>query len=205
MGIVLLKVGTLINDLVVFHRFSIRLAITQKNAAAGTVQAANFAALGILIKGAIDWVVGPLMQALTSVVVVFFLAQIVVVGVTRLRSHIYARRHNNARLQDALSDGKTALAVRYAGHLLGTALAASAAGGMVSYLIGFHVGSYGLWIIWAIALAIILSLLSIIAQRIILFGIDTINEVDNENNIGVAAIEAAIFIGFGLIIQAVVG
>ena len=205
MGGVLLKIGTVINDLVVFHRFSVRLSITQKNVAAGTVQAANFIALGLLIKGAIDWVDGPLTQALISVAIVFFLAQIVVIGVTRLRSYIYARRHDGARLQDALSNGNTALAVRSAGHLLGTALSASAAGGMVQYLIGFHINAYVSWIAWAVVLAAILSLLSIMAQRIILLGIDVIREVDEEKNIGVAAIEAAIFVGFGLIIQAVVG
>ena len=50
-----------------------------------------------------------------------------------------------------------------------------------------------------------LSALSIIAQRVVLLGIDVVEEVDNQRNIGVAAIEAAIFIGFGLIITGVLG
>ena len=64
---------------------------------------------------------------------------------------------------------------------------------------------YGTWLAWAVVLAVVLSALSIIAQRVVLLGIDVVEEVDNQRNIGVAAIEAAIFIGFGLIITGVLG
>ena len=104
--------------------------------------------------------------------------------------------------------GNAALAVRYAGHLLGTALAASSASSMVGYLPGDALEFailYGTWLAWAVVLAVVLSALSIIAQRVVLMGIDMVEEVDNQHNIGVAAIEAAIFIGFGLIITGVLG
>lgn len=207
-GLVLLKLGILINDAIIFHRFSIRQALGDKNIAAGTVQAANLLALGVLINGAIGWAEGVGWQALLSVAIVFFLSQIVLLGVTRLRSAIYARRHDGARLQLAIEGGNAALAVRYSGHLLGTALAASSASGMVSYLPGnaMEFGIlYGTWLAWAIVLAVALSVLSIIAQRVVLLGIDMVDEVDKQQNIGVAAIEAAIFIGFGLVITGVLG
>ena len=207
-GLALLKIGILINDAIIFHRFSIRQAIGDKNIAAGTVQAANLLALGVLINGAIGWVEGVGWQSLLSVAIVFLLSQIVLLGVTRLRSAIYARRHDGARLQLAIGAGNGALALRYAGHLLGTALAASSAGGMVSYLPGTAmewVILYATWLAWAVVLAVVLSALSIIAQRVVLLGIDMVEEVDNQRNIGVAAIEAAIFIGFGLIITGVLG
>lgn len=207
-GIVLLKIGILINDAVIFHKFSLKQAIGEQNVAAGTVQAANLLALGVLILGAIDWAEGVGWLALLSVAIVFFLAQIVLLGVTRLRSAIYARRHDGAALQLAIEGGNSALAIRYAGHLLGTALAASSAGGMVAYLPGTAIELavvYGSWLAWAVVLAVVLSVLSIIAQRVVLMGIDTVEEVDNQRNVGVAAIEAAIFIGFGLVIAGVLG
>ena len=92
--------------------------------------------------------------------------------------------------------------------MLGTALAASSASGMVGYLPGNALEFailYGTWLAWAVVLAVVLSALSIIAQRVVLLGIDVVEEVDNQRNIGVAAIEAAIFIGFGLIITGVLG
>ena len=208
LGLILLKLGILINDALIFHRFSIRQALGEQNIAAGTVQAANLLAIGVLIHGAIGWAEGVGWQSLLSVAIVFFLSQIVLLGVTRLRSAIYARRHDGARLQLAIEGGNAALAVRYSGHLLGTALAASSASDMVGYLPGDALEFtilYGTWLAWAVVLAVVLSVLSIIAQRVVLFGIDTVEEVDNQKNVGVAAIEAAIFIGFGLVITGVLG
>ena len=142
-GLVLLKLGVLVNDWIVFHHFSIREAIGGQNAAAGTAQAANLIAIGVLINGAIGWADGGLVQGLAAVVVVFLLSQLVVLAVTRMRAAIYARRHDGQRWQDAIAGGNTALGVRYAGHLVGASLAASSAGGMVSFVPGWDVVALG--------------------------------------------------------------
>lgn len=208
LGLVLLKAGTFINDRVIFHRFSVRRAIQAGNAAAGTVQGANLVAIGVLIHGAIGWAEGGLVQALGAVVVVFFLAQLVVLGATRARAAIYARRHGGESWQSAIEGGNTALGVRYAGHLVGTALASSSAGGMAVYAVGADAAAaaaYAAWLVWAVLLAAVLLVLSMLAQRAILHGVDTVEEVDRQRNIGVAAIEAAVFVGFGLVIRAVAG
>ena len=207
-GLALLKVGLLINDSLVFHKFSVREAINGGNVAAGMAQAANLIALGTLIHGAAGWVDGSLEQALASVAIVFFLAQVVVLGVTRTRAAIYARRHAGERWQDAIAKGNTALAVRYAGHLIGTALASSSAGGLVVFTAGADAAAalaYVAWLVWAVILAAVLLALSMLAQRVVLSGIDVVAEVDDQRNVGVAAIEAAVFIGIGLVIRAVVG
>ena len=207
-GLVLLKLGILVNDWIVFHGFSIKAAIKAQNLAAGTVQAANLVALGVLINGAINWAEGGLVQGLVSVVALLFLAQIVVLGVTRTRAAIYARRNDGEQWQAAIEGGNTALGVRYAGHLIGTALASSSAGGMVAFIAGADSSAliaYGGWFLWAVVLAAALLLLSMLAQRVILSGIDVVEEVDRQRNVGVAAIEAAVFVGVGLIIRAVAG
>ncbi len=207
-GLVLLKLGVLVNDWIVFHHFSIREAVGGQNAAAGTAQAANLVAIGVLINGAIGWADGGLVQGLAAVVVVFLLSQLVVLAVTRMRAAIYARRHDGQRWQDAIAGGNTALGVRYAGHLVGASLAASSAGGMVSFVPGWDAVAlvgYAWWLVWAIVLAAALLLLSMLAQRAVLRGIDVVEEVDNQRNVGVAAIEAAIFLGIGLVIRAVAG
>ena len=207
-GLVLLKAGLLINDWAIFHKFSIREAIAAQDTAAGVVQAANLIALGVLIHGAAGWAEGSLGQALAAVAIVFFLAQIVVLGVTRARAAIYARRHAGERWQDAIAAGNTALGLRYGGHLIGTALASSSAGGMVAFAHGADAAAamaYAMWLVWAVILAAALLVLATLAQRAMLSGIDVVEEVDKQRNVGVAAIEAAIFIGIGLIIRAVVG
>ena len=207
-GLVLLKIGVLINDWVVFHHFSVREAIGGQNAAAGTAQAANLVAIGVLINGAIGWADGGLVQGLVAVVVVFLLSQLVVLAVTRLRAAIYARRNDGQRWQDAIAGGNAGLAVRYAGHLIGASLAASSAGGMVSFVPGWDLVAllgYLSWLVWAIVLSLALLLLSMLAQRAVLQGIDVVEEVDRQRNVGVAAIEATIFLGIGLVIRAVAG
>lgn len=208
LGLVLLKVGMLINDWVVFNEFSLKQAINGGNLAAGTAQAANLIAIGVLVNAAIDYSEGGLATAVAAVVIVFLLAQIVLLGVTRLRGLIYAKRNAGAKWQAAIEGGNTALGVRYAGHLVGTALAVSSAGGMIAYMVPPDAGMvvvYAALLGLAVVLAGVLLLLSMLAQRAILFGIDVVEEVDVQANIGVAAIEAAAFIGVGLVMHAVIG
>ena len=207
-GLVLLKIGMLINDWVVFNEFSLKQAINDGNAAAGAAQAANLIAIGLLVNAAISYSEGDIATAVVTVVIVFLLAQVVLLGVTRLRGLIYAKRNDGAKWQTAIDGGNTALGVRYAGHLIGTALAVSAAGGMIAYAVPPGAGMavvYAALLGLAVILAGVLLLLSMLAQRVILHGIDVVEEVDVQANIGVAAIEAAIFIGVGLVMHAIVG
>ena len=207
-GLLLLKAGMLINDWVVFNEFSLKQSINGGNVAAGTAQAANLIAIGILVNAAISYSGGDLVTAVATVVIVFLLAQIVLLAVTRMRGLIYAKRNEGAKWQAAIDGGNTALGVRYAGHLIGTALAVSSAGGMTAYVVPPAAGMvvvYAALLGLAIILAIVLLLLSMLAQRAVLHGIDVVEEVDVQGNASVAFIEAAVFIGVGLVMHAVVG
>ena len=207
-GLLLLKAGLLINDWVVFNEFSLKQAINGGNVAAGTAQAANLIAIGILVNAAISYSEGDLVTAVATVVIVFLLAQLVLLAVTRLRALIYAKRNEGAKWQAAIDGGNTALGVRYAGHLIGTALAVSSAGGMTAYVVPPGAGLvvvYAALLGLAVILAIVLLLSSMLAQRAILHGIDVVKEVDVQGNVGVAFIEAAVFIGVGLVMHAVIG
>ena len=207
-GLILLKAGMLINDWVVFNEFSLKQAINDGNVAAGTAQAANLIAIGILVNAAINYSEGDLVTAVATVVIVFLLAQLVLLAVTRLRALIYAKRNEGAKWQAAIDGGNTALGVRYAGHLIGTALAVSSAGGMTAYVVPPDAGMvvvYAALLGLAVILAILLLLSAMLAQRAILHGIDVVEEVDVKGNVGVAFIEAAVFIGVGLVMHAVIG
>ena len=207
-GLVLLKAGMLINDWVVFNEFSLKQAINGGNVAAGTAQAANLIAIGILVNAAINYSEGDLVNAVAVVVIVFLLAQVVLLAVTRIRALIYAKRNEGAKWQAAIDGGNAALGVRYAGHLIGTALAVSSAGGMTAYVVPPDAGMvivYAALLGLAVVLAVVLLLLSMLAQRAILHGIDVVEEVDVQANVSVAAIEAAVFIGVGLVMHAVIG
>ena len=105
-GIVLLKLGSLINDLLIFHKLSLKGAVAQHNVGAGVIQAANFLALGIIIRSAVNWVESENWEGLLPVLLVFIAAQLVLLIVTRLRAQIFSRRHQGESFQHAIEAGK---------------------------------------------------------------------------------------------------
>lgn len=202
-GIVLLKIGSLVNDRVIFHKLSLKDAVAQHNTGAGVIQAANFLALAIIISSSINWVESENWEGLLPVLLIFVVAQFVLLMVTRLRAQIFSRRHDGSSFQKAIEAGNTALAIRYAGHILGTALAVSAGGGMVEYLHNEPLLSAAGWAAIAVVLTLVLSLLSLVARTAILAKIDVVEEVDNQQNVGVAFVEAVIFVAVGLLLSGV--
>ena len=203
-GIVLLKIGMMINDAIIFNRFSLKESIFNENVAAGVVHAANFLAVGIVIQSAIRWVETETWEGLISVVLVFVGAQLLLFLVTRLRAQIYMRRHAGKRLQDALQDGNLALAIRYTGHIVAVALGVSATASLISYLPATPWISAAAWFAIALVLAILISCLAAVARMIILKGIDVVDEVDRQRNVGVAFIEAVIFIAIAIILNPII-
>jgi len=201
LGIVLLKIGTLVNDALIFHRFSLKAEIYRENISAGIIQAANFLALGIIIQSSIRWVETESWDGLVSVIFVFIASQVLLLCVTRLRARIYMRRHQGQRLQDVLKEGNPALAIRYAGHIIAAALGISAAAHLIAYMPETPWISAIIWLVVSVTIAGLITLLSMIARCIILKGIDTVEEVDNQKNIGVAFIEAEIFISIAIILN----
>ena len=202
-GIALLKVGSLINDWIIFHKFSLKDAVHQHNVGAGVVQAANFLALGFIIHTAMNWVEPEDWRGLLPVLLVFIAAQIILLLVTRLRTQIFSRRHDGESFQHAIEAGNTALSIRYAGHIIGTSLAVSAGGNIAPYLHNEPWLSAAIWGAVGVALTLALSLLSLIARSAILAKIDVVEEVDNQQNVGVAFVEAVIFIAIGLLLGGV--
>ncbi len=203
-GIVLLKLGSQINDWIIFHKFSLKQAVHEHNVGAGVIQAANFLALGFIIHTAMNWVESEDWRGLVPIFMVFIAAQIILLLVTRMRTQIYSRRHDGESFQHAIEVGNTALSIRYAGHIIGASLTVSAAGSLVPYLHDQPWISAGIWGGVAIALMLLLSLLSLIARSAILAKIDVVEEVDNQQNVGVAYIEAVIFIAIGLLLGGVI-
>ncbi|VAX09429.1 hypothetical protein MNBD_GAMMA26-128 [hydrothermal vent metagenome] len=204
-GIMLLKVGTIINDQVIFHQFSLKQQVHEKNIAAGIVQAANFIALGLIINTATNWVELDSWLGVFPVILIFFVAQIVLLAVTRLRGRIYEQRHQGEVLQIALEKGNSALAIRYAGHLLSAAFGVQAASGLLTYQSFGLIGIAFSWLFIALAITAVISGLAALARHVVLLNINVIEEVDEQQNIGVASIEATLFIAIGLIVSALLG
>jgi len=200
-GIVLFKLGAWINDRFLFNQFSMKQQISDQNMSIGVVQAANYLALGLIISAAINWVETEQWQGISYVIVVFIAMQLVLLLVTRIRGLIYSQRHVGEQLQIALRDGNVALSIRYAGHLIAVAIGVSGVATLVEYRQFSILMPAFEWLFYAVIITLVISLLAALARRVVLSGIDIVAEVDEQHNIGVAAIEAAIYLVIALVLQ----
>lgn len=201
LGLVLIKAGRFVQDRLVLTGIEIQAEIKNGNLAAALVDAANTIATGMVLRAVMLWVESDTLNGLLVVLAAFVLTQILLALVTKYRMIVYARRMDGQTLEAAFKDNQVALAIRFFGHLLGVALALTAASGVVAYGENLPL-ALGLWTGVTVLFAVLVSMLAIIARSVVLMGIDVVEEVNNQNNIGVAAIEAAIYISIGLFFTA---
>jgi uncharacterized membrane protein YjfL (UPF0719 family) len=104
--------------------------------------------------------------------------------------------------QQAIESGNTAIAIRYAGQLLATGIVVSATS-MVIDGADLTLAAIALsWLGTALGLTILVWLGYRIFLPIVLFKVNVVEEVDHQNNIGVAAVEAALFVGLAFMATA---
>ena len=202
LGVVLIKVGRLIQDKFVLTGIQIQQQIKAGNLAAALVDAANTLATGLVLRAVMLWVESDTFNGLLIVLAAFVITQLLMALVSKYRVLVYARRHDGESLHSVLEAGKVALAIRFLGHVLGVALAITAASGVVAYQTENLVMALLAWALVALVFSILVSLIASIARYAVLFGVNVVEEVDHQNNVGVAAIEASISISIGLLFVA---
>jgi uncharacterized membrane protein YjfL (UPF0719 family) len=201
LGLILIKVGRIAQDKLLFTGIEIQEEIKKGNLAAALVDAGNTIATGLVLRAVMLWVESDTWNGLLVVLAAFVITQLMLAIVSKYRLIVYARRSGES-LQEVFKRGQVALAIRYLGHLLGVALAITAASGVVAYDIENLARALALWSGVTLIFASLVSVIAIIARNVILMGVDVVEEVNNQNNIGVAAIEAAIYISIGLFFTA---
>lgn len=202
LGILLMAITRHFLDKVSLPHISIHQQIINGNMAAGIVDAANMIGTAIIVRAAMIWVDTEAFSGLLVVLGGFVVSQIIMILVTRYRLFVYAKRHNGENLQKEFEAGNIAIAIRYLGHKIGVALAVTAASGITEYTYGAEIQAALLWFGFSIVMTILLSILSIIARHIILRGINVVEEVDDQKNIGIGLIEATIYIVNGVVLAA---
>ncbi len=201
-GLILIKVGRLAQDKLILRGIEIQDEIKQGNLAAALVDVGNTIATGLVLRAVMLWVESDTFDGLLVVLAAFVLTQLMLALVTQYRFMVYARRHEGGSLQEAFKGGNVALSIRFLGHLLGVALAITAASGVVAYDAGSLPIALASWAAVTLLFAILVSLLAIAARSAILMGVHVVEEVDEQGNVGVAAIEASIYVAMGLFFAA---
>jgi len=201
-GLILIKVGRVIQDKVALHHLNKTQLIKDQNLTIGIIDAAGAIATAIIIRAVLLWVDGLDISTFIAITSGFVVAQAVLVLVTRLRERNYAKNNQEDCLQEALSEGQLALAIRYSGQVISTALAVTAASHFLIYSPETLVMNLIGWLVFGIIMTLLVSLLTSLAKRIVLWGINLVEEVDQQHNIGVASIEMATSIAIALILTA---
>lgn len=204
LGIVLMMLTRKVFDNFALPDINIHNQIMKGNMAAAIVDVGNLLATAIIVRAVMVWIDDISLFGLISVVIGFVVSQVVLILVTQYRLKVYASRHNGNSLQAALEAGNKALAIRYCGHKIGVALAVTAASGFVPYNDERIIMACLAWGVISIVLTIMLSLIAIAARQVILMKIDVVDEVDNQQNMGVGFIEATIYVAIGLILAGLI-
>jgi len=201
-GLVLIKVGRIIQDKVALQHLNKTQLIKDQNLTIGIIDAAGAIATAIIIRAVLLWVDGLNVATFVAITSGFVVAQAVLVLVTRLRERKYAANNQEDCLQEALSAGQLALAIRYSGQVISTALAVTAASHFLVYSPETLMMNLIGWLVFGIIMTLLVALLTSLAKRIVLWGINLVEEVDQQHNIGVASIEMATSISIALILTA---
>lgn len=202
-GIILIKLGRFFQDKVVLSNINLREEVVKGNISAAFVDFAHIVATAIVIKAVLEWVPA---EGWESYVIVFFgfaVSQLIITIISKLRVLFYAREHKGENLQLQFVANHKALAIRYAGHILGGSLAVKSTAFFVVLVPQLLFMSLIYWAAFAIVAVLVLSLFSALAKKIILAKINIMEEVDEQQNVGIASIESAIVIGIGLLMATI--
>ncbi|OUR80732.1 hypothetical protein A9Q83_00370 [Alphaproteobacteria bacterium 46_93_T64] len=201
LGIVFLFSTRLIFDKISFPKTDLKKLIADGNVSAGILDGGNMIASAVVIFGVFSWANGDWLASVVLVIGMFIITQLLLVVASRYRVGLFAKRNDGQAFCDAIEGGNSALAIRFAGFQIGIALAISVSGAFVVFQEGTNtLMSIGVWVVVAVVLLIVATILTVLVEKVVLHGIPVSREVDREKNYGVASVEAGAYIGLGLLL-----
>ncbi|MDP2534481.1 DUF350 domain-containing protein [Alteromonas stellipolaris] len=204
-GILLVKFGRFAHDKLVLNRVDTHAMISERSVSVALVDAASLVASAIVLRNIMVWVDGSDMNAIIAIVTGFSVVLTMLLVMTRILEVRYAKDNQNDSFQGALRKGQLALAIEHSGNLLGTAMIVSAAKNLLIYNPSGYVSNVTGWLVVSVALAIALHILVLINKKVILFGMNFRQEVDQQHNVGVASLGFTLSIGTAMVINGVLG
>lgn len=207
MAMVLMWLTRKIFDHISLPSISIHSEILRGNMAAGIVDAGNMIATAIIVRAAMSWVDGTSLLGLILVLVIYVISQIILLVATIYRKKVFEARHQHhgKSLGGEIADGNVALALRFAGYRIGVGLAVTATSGVVIYDPALLFWSVLAWALVAVVMFLTQTGLSIVLRFILLPGINVGQEVGEQRNVAIGAMEAAVYIGVGFTFVGLLG
>lgn len=201
LGIALMSATRFIFDRISMPGFSISASIKEGNIAAGILDAGNVIATAIIIRSIMIWLDAESYSGMLMVIGGYLVSQMILSIASYYRLKLFSRHHGKS-MQNEFKEGNIAAAWRFSGFRVGVALAITATAGVVPY----NTDQLGLvaltWVLVALIMMALLSILSYVIEKVVLAGIDTRDEVDVQGNIAIGVIQCAFTIGLGILIAA---
>lgn len=205
-GIVLIKIGHFFQDKVALQKVDLHQEIIRGNITAALIDFGHIVSVAIVIRSALIWVLTEGWQALPIVVAAFVIGNICMLLVSQYRVQLFKQTNRGGDcLQQAIKENNIAVGIRYAGFLIGSALALTAATGIAPYVADNISSSLLYWGLSALGSILAFILLHLLMIKIILAGKDISDEVNRQQNIGVATISAAVSFAIGLTMSTLLG
>lgn len=206
-GLFLMWLTRLIFDTVSLPSISASREIAAGNSAVAIVDAGNMVATAIMVRAVMSWAEGSLGPGLIAVGLGYVASQIILTLSTFYRVRLYKMRNKEgAGFQNVVHGGNMAVALRYVGFQVGIALAVTAASGIADYQVGGDPVMQGLtWGLVSLALAVVLAILALIAEKCVLSRLDLAEEVDRQRNIGVGLMVVAVYVAIGVMLMGLLG
>jgi len=200
-GLLLIKAGRYIHDKFALPDFHKQDQILQRNISVGVVDAASVIATAIVVRAALLWAEGLGIKTFVAIFCAWIISQIMLVMITRIFEWRFSK-NNGISFQATLEKGQMALAIRYSGYLISTAMSVTAA----SYFVVFDAQSLLMgiiqWTFMSVILMLALTLLTAIAKFTVLWGINRREEVEVQDNIGIATVELTTSFAIALLLMA---
>lgn len=203
LGIALMALTRIIFGRITLPDISLRDEIVKGNIAVAIADAGNVLATAIIIRAIMIWVPMYTMSGLTAVLGSFAVSQVILTAMTLLRIKIFSFINKDNELQSELKNGNIALALRFSGQKIGTAFAIATAARIITYEEYEIFSILAVWFLASIAVILIWKVLCFTAHRVILFRVNINQEVLQQKNIAVGALQAVIYISLGLLISTV--
>jgi uncharacterized membrane protein YjfL (UPF0719 family) len=199
-GIFLMAITRLIFDKITLPNIQLQDEIVKGNVAVSIADAANVIAAAVIIRAIMVWVSDYNIGGVVALCAAYVCSQLILTGMTVLRRKVFAHLNKNTDIEKQLQSGNIALALSFAGRKVGTAFAITIAANLVVYEVYELKTLFLPWIGVCIAVICILKVLTFIAERIILFRIDTKHEILTERNVAIGALEGMIYLSIAILL-----
>jgi uncharacterized membrane protein YjfL (UPF0719 family) len=202
LGIILMAVARIIFDKIALYKISVKKEIVAGNISAGIIDAGNVIASALVISEIMVWVESKTFSGLAAILGAFVISQIFLTASTYIRLKIFAYKNKDYLMTTAFQQKNVALALKFAGGEIGTAFAIAAASNLVVYEITDYYQFILTWSALSIIVMVFLSILSFLANKVILFRVDMDYEIVGQRNTAIGILEFVILVSLGALILA---